>query len=158
MAKEIEYKFLIDKKLWSKVLYQKRFKIIQAYLHKDSEKVIRVRMQDKKGFLTIKGKSQGIVRDEFEYQIPYKDAKELIRKFADKIIEKTRYIVNFKGKKWEVDVFDGLNKGLIMAEIELKSADESFVKPEWILEDVTLDSRYHNSNLVSHPYTKWEKI
>lgn len=156
MTKEIEYKFLVDKRLWKKVTFKKRFKIIQAYIHKDSDKVIRVRIQDKKGFLTIKGKPQGIIRDEYEYKIPYKDAKELILKFSNKTIEKYRYIVYFEKKKWEIDVFQGLNKGLIIAEIEVKSADESFTKPDWILEDVSLDSRYHNSNLVSNPYTKWE--
>lgn len=156
MAKEIERKFLVDKKRWRHVKWQKSYKILQAYIHKDSEKIIRVRIQDKKGFLTIKGKSQGITRDEFEYKIPYQDAMELVQNFTIQIIEKTRYIAIFEEKKWEVDVFEGLNKGLIVAEIELQSADEAFIKPEWAMDEVSYDSRYHNSNLVSYPYTKWE--
>ncbi len=156
MAKEIERKFLVDKNIWKNIPFKKKLNIVQAYIHKDEDKVIRIRIQDKEAFITIKGKANGIVRDEFEYTIPVKDAKQLIAKFSNQTIEKHRYIVMFKRKKWEIDVFGGLNKGLIIAEIELQSVDEEFEIPTWATEDVSADWRYHNSNLATNPYTKWE--
>lgn len=151
MSVEIERKFLVDKNLWNSSQATKAYGIIQAYVHKDKDKVIRLRVRDDEAFLTIKGKTQGISRLEFEYSIPVSDAERMISELAPKCIEKTRYIIEFAGKIWEVDEFEGNNKGLILAEIELKSEDEVFEKPEWCLEEVSMDFRYHNSNLIDFP-------
>ena len=101
------------------------------------------------------GETKGISRSEFEYPIPLKDAQDLLKQFAGNTIEKTRYNIKYKGKTWEVDIFSGENKGLILAEIELKSEDEKFDIPEWITEEVTGDERYYNSYLSIKPYKNW---
>lgn len=151
MAFEIERKFLVNHDLWNSSLAIKSYHIIQGYIQKDKEKVIRIRIRNEEAFLTIKSKAEGIKRFEFEYLIPVSDAKLMLSKFAHKFIEKTRYIVEFGGKIWEVDEFEGDNKGLILAEIELETEDEIFENPEWILKEVSLDYRYHNSNLIENP-------
>ncbi|MCU0327041.1 MAG: adenylate cyclase, partial [Spirosomaceae bacterium] len=100
--------------------------------------------------------SVGAVRAEFEYEIPQSDAKQLLDNFAESELSKTRYKINFDAKTWEVDEFYGDNEGLIVAEIELDSEDESFEKPIWITDDVTDDKRYFNSNLTKNPYKNWK--
>jgi adenylate cyclase len=107
------------------------------------------------GFITIKGKSTGASRLEFEYEIPIDDAIELINKFCSNLIEKTRHIVIHDNNTWEVDEFKGLNAGLIVAEIELTSEDEIYSIPDWIDKNVTEDLRYANSNLTIKPFTTW---
>lgn len=151
MSFEIERKFLVKKDLWNKSLAKQSYHIIQGYIQKDRKKVIRIRIRDEEAFLTIKSKTEGIRRFEFEYQIPISDAKLMLSKFTKKCIEKTRYMVDFAGKIWEVDEFEGNNKGLILAEIELEAEDETFEKPDWCLEEVSMDFRYHNSNLIDFP-------
>lgn len=151
MSFEIERKFLVKTDLWNNSLAKHSYRIIQGYIQKDKEKVIRIRIRDEEAFLTIKSKAEGIKRFEFEYQIPVSDAKLMLSKFTKKCIEKTRYIVEFQGKTWEVDEFEGNNKGLLLAEIELEAEDETFEKPEWADEEVSLDLRYHNSNLIDFP-------
>lgn len=155
MAVEIEHKYLVDKTLWNPALAKKSYVIRQAYMHSEPFKTIRVRTKGPKGFITIKGKNSGATRAEFEYEIPLDDAIELIHAFCSNVIEKTRYEVEFAGKCWEVDVFEGDNAGLILAEIELKSETETFELPTWVNENVTADMRYANSNLAKHPYKEW---
>jgi CYTH domain-containing protein len=155
MATEIEHKFLVFKNIWEKVIPYKSVEIKQAYLLTDPEKTIRVRTKGNSGFITIKGKSNGASRLEFEYEIPIEDANELINKFCSNLIEKTRHIVIHDDNTWEVDEFKGLNEGLIVAEIELKSEDEKYSIPNWIDKNVTEDLRYANSNLTLKPFSTW---
>jgi CYTH domain-containing protein len=154
MPVEIERKFLVKNKdykdLAKGILYK------QGYLSIDKQRTIRVRIIDKKAYLTIKGKSNGIENIEYEYEIDFNEGKEILEKLCLKpLIEKYRYKITFKNKIWEVDEFKGLNDGLIIAEIELSNSDEYFEKPEWLGKEVSLDFRYKNSNLMKNPYTKW---
>ena len=146
---EIERKFLVDKTLWKKLLKPSPSRIVQAYLVNSAEKTIRIRIKEKKGYLTIKGPTHGISRAEFEYEIPIKDAEELISTFAEKVIEKFRYEISFKNHLWEVDVFTGKLDGLYLAEIELSSEEEHFELPDWVGEEVSTDPNYYNSNLIN---------
>lgn len=145
---EIERKFLVNKEKWELVNKSAPKRIVQAYLVRTPEKTIRVRIKDEKGFLTIKGPTVGISRSEFEYEIPLNEANELIEQFADKIIEKYRFEITIGNHLWEVDEFHGKLEGLMIAEIELTSEEETFEKPDWVTEDVSLDQQYFNSNLV----------
>lgn len=155
MAFEIEYKYLVKRDLWDRVSPTKSARIKQGYLSSEPGKSIRVRVLDEKGFITIKGATVGARRLEYEYEIPVQDAEELLSEFCTKLVSKTRHYVEHRSHIWEVDVFDGLNSGLVIAEIELQSEDETYSKPEWIGEDVTHDFRYSNSNLSLNPYSTW---
>ena len=155
MATEIEHKYLVIKDIWKKIIPNKSVEIRQAYLLTDPEKTIRVRTKGNSGFITIKGKSNGSSRLEFEYEIPIEDANELINKFCSNLIEKTRHIVIHDNNTWEVDEFKGLNAGLIVAEIELASEDEKYSIPNWIDKNVTENIRYANSNLSINPFMTW---
>jgi CYTH domain-containing protein len=114
-----------------------------------------VRTKGQVGYITIKGKTIGASRPEFEYEIPLADANQLIAKFCSNVIEKTRHYVFSKNNTWEVDVFDGLNQGLIVAEIELNSEEELYQKPDWVTKNVTDDTKYANSNLCIKPFSTW---
>src|SRR5688572_21499619 len=117
MATEIEHKYLIVPDLWKDVVPMKSVEIKQGYLLTDPDKTIRVRTRGEQGYITIKGKTSGASRLEFEYEIPLEDANELIGKFCSNVIEKVRYIVLHENKTWEVDEFKGLNAGLTIAEV-----------------------------------------
>lgn len=148
---EIERKFLVKGDFKPFASSQKQLK--QGYLSKVPERTVRVRIQDDEGFLTIKGKSNasGMSRFEWEKAIPLDEAESLLLLCEPSIIEKTRYLVPEKGGLcFEVDVFGGNHAGLILAEIELSSEDESFDKPQWLGEEVTGDLRYYNSYLSSN--------
>ena len=153
MPKEIERKFLVDK-TWKPSGDGEN--ISQGYLSNKKEAVVRVRIKGKKGYLTVKGENKGITRAEFEYEIPVGDAEEML-KLCEKKLEKVRYKEKVGAHTFEIDVFGGDNEGLTVAEVELKSEDEAFAKPEWILEEVSGDTKYYNSNLVSNPYKLWKK-
>lgn len=155
MAIEIEHKYLVDQAEWDKSGAAEFVEIRQGYLQSDPDKTIRVRTKADKGYFTIKGKTMGASRLEFEYEIPLADANELLDKFCSQLIEKKRYHFVHNGKTWEVDVFEGLNQGLIVAEIELDSEQESYTLPNWIGDNVTNDVRYANSNLAIMPFSKW---
>lgn len=154
MAKEIERKFMVDMDKWDR--RGKQIKMEQAYLMIDGHKVVRVRIANDKAFLTIKGNLSGITRDEFEYEIPVNDARQMMSLRMGAIVQKTRYVSEFNQKTWEVDVFEGENFGLIVAEIELESEDEKFEKPLWALDEVSSDERFYNFNLSRNPYSKWQ--
>jgi adenylate cyclase len=158
MAIEIERKFLVDHAQWNALVKPIPNYLIQGYLHSEPGKTIRVRATNDKGFITIKGKSStdGLSRSEFEYEIPKQEAIELLSKFTDKTIEKNRYEIEFEGNVWEVDVFEGTNAGLIVAEIELASTEQSFIKPDWVRAEVTSDFRYFNSALIEKPFENWQ--
>ena len=147
MALEIERKFLVDaEKLPAQILTDGE-KIFQGYLCVEPARTVRVRTKGQRGFLTIKSANVGIVRKEFEYQIPIEDALELL-KLCPKVLEKIRYKVEHAGKIWEVDVFAGRYEGLILAEVELTAADEVVELPAWLDKEVSDDPRYFNSNLA----------
>lgn len=155
MGLEIERKFTVDKALWQAQVKPKGLYLKQTYLSTDPEKTIRVRILGDKGFFTVKGKMEGLTRSEYEYEIPKQDASEMIDRFGDTCIEKTRYLIEHEGHTWEVDEFHGANNGLIIAELELESESTTFSKPIWIDEEVSTDARYFNSNLQENPYTLW---
>ncbi len=152
--KEIERKYLVHLDLFKPE--NEGTEIRQGYLNTVKERTVRVRIKGDKAFLTIKGKVEGITRPEFEYLIPLEDAQELLNLCEPYLIEKIRYHIQYEGLLWEVDVFKGINEGLVVAEIELESEDQTFEKPDWVGEEVTQDFRYYNSNLTRHPYTLWK--
>lgn len=157
MGLEIERKFLIDPIKWKALAKPEPSYLIQGYLHSEPGKTIRVRATTETGFITIKGKSSadGLSRSEFEYVIPKAEAIELLAAFTEKRIEKNRYEITFGGNVWEVDVFEGANAGLIVAEIELEHAEQPFEKPDWVSIEVTSDFRYFNSALIDNPFKNW---
>jgi adenylate cyclase len=155
MAQEIERKFRVLSHAFKKGAEKKYYR--QGYLSTGKEAVLRVRIADKEAFISIKGANKGIVRTEFEYEIPVQDAAAILEEFCkNSIIEKIRYIVDYLGYIWEVDVFLGGNEGLVIAEIELTHEKEKFPVPEWLGEEVTGDPKYYNSNLIHHPYSQWQ--
>lgn len=156
MGKEIERKFLIDKEKWNNLDKPEGEFYRQGYLVTDPNKTIRVRQTKFKGYLTIKGITTGATRLEYEYEIPFNEAQELLDEFAISELSKKRYKIQFDGKTWEVDEFFGDNLGLIVAEIELNSEDEVFNKPTWIVEEVTGNEKYYNSCLTLLPYKNWK--
>ncbi len=155
MGVEIERKFLVNEN-WKKDFQDLKGKIIkQGYLNQDPERTVRVRIKGDQGFLTIKGKNDNISRVEFEYEIPLSDANSLLNLCEHSIIEKVRYEIKIENHIWEVDVFEGDNNGLIVAEIELNQENESFKVPNWVGLEVSLEDRYYNSNLSILPFKKW---
>jgi adenylate cyclase len=155
MSLEIERKFLVRNIDFLKSL--KGTPYAQAYLNTKNERTVRVRIAGKKGLLTIKGKARGMTRQEYEYEIPLKDAKEMMLSLCKKSpVRKIRYKVKFKGFVWDVDVYKGDNEGLVTAEIELDHENQEFERPEWLGQEVTYDKRYRNSRLFTHPYKNWE--
>ena len=153
MADEIERKFLVTGDAWRQ---GHSTKYVQGYLSREPGRTVRVRRAGEKAFVTVKGKATGVSRKEFEYAIPVEDADAMFKLCVGPLIEKTRTVVEFEGKKWEVDEFHGDNEGLVVAEIELKSEDEEFVRPRWIGREVSDDRRYFNSSLTQHPYKEWK--
>jgi len=153
---EIERKFLVKNDSWRHLA--KGTKFIQGYISTNIESTIRVRIIEEKAYLTIKGKSIGAKRLEFEYTIPVEDANEMLNNLCLKpIIDKTRYKINHKRFIWEVDEFHGENKGLILAEVELQQEDQEIEIPDWIGIEVTGYPKYYNANLVRNPYSNWGK-
>ena len=155
MAVEIERKFLLKNNSWRDRVVRSHV-LKQGYLASSPLPTVRVRTSDDKAFLTIKGQTEGISRVEFEYEIPSNEAIELLKLSAQPPIEKIRYIVEANGQTWEIDVFEGSNAGLVLAEVELDSEDEKIELPDWIDIEVTSDSRYYNSALSETPYSTWE--
>jgi adenylate cyclase len=154
MAKEIERKFLIDINRWDGS--GTPIEMVQAYLVIQPDKIVRVRIANDKAYLTIKGNLQGITRDEFEYEIPVGDAREMLKMCLYTPVEKTRYVSTIEGKTWEIDIFHGKNEGLFVAEIELDSEEEEVALPDWILTEVSTDERYYNFMLSINPYSTWQ--
>ena len=154
MGTEIERKFLIRDNSFRSLAQGTRYR--QGYLNSAKERVVRVRTIDDKGFLTIKGITTGATRVEYEYEIPAKEAEAMLDELCEQpLIEKNRYKIGYKGFIWEVDEFFGENQGLILAEVELESEDQTYEKPEWIADEVTGDPKYFNSNLIQNPYKNW---
>ncbi len=127
----------------------------QGYLSCDPRRTVRIRIAGIQGFLTIKGETCGATRSEYEYEIPAEEARELLALCDTPLVEKTRYVEMFCGKRWEVDIFHGANEGLRVAEIELAAEAEEFALPEWVGDEVTGERRYYNAALIAHPYSAW---
>ena len=146
MAVEIERKFLVnshDDRNMASACHT----IVQGYLSKEPERTVRIRIKDDKGFITVKGKTIGCKRLEFEYEIPLDDAKDMLKLCLSPILEKKRYIVNYCGFKWEIDEFEGYLAPLVMAEVELPDESLPLQLPAFIGEEVTGNPKYYNSNL-----------
>jgi CYTH domain-containing protein len=155
MAKEIERKFLVHPRKWSDL--GAGLAIRQGYLAASAHCSVRVRTYGDRGYLTIKGATSGITRDEYEYEIPLSDAIEILDNLCNHPpIEKTRYRIVSKGHAWEVDEFGAANRGLTVAEVELKDAAEPVELPDWIDREVSGDPRYFNSNLSIKPFLSWK--
>ncbi len=154
MAKEIERKFLVTSQEYRK--NAKKVRIIQGYL--STSPAVRVRIAGTKAWITVKGKTKGISRPEFEYAVPFKDAKKMLLFCDGLLIVKDRWYYKHKGRLWEIDEFHGANKGLVVAEIELPSEKSVFSKPDWVGRDVSSDHRYANASLVHNPYLNWQKM
>jgi adenylate cyclase len=155
MALEIERKFLVKNDSWrSGVVSESRLQ--QGYLANQKNVSVRIRTGNGKAHLNIKSTILGIRRLEYEYEIPMADASEMLREIAlQPFIDKTRYIIRHGGHDWELDVFAGENQGLIVAELELDSEDESFELPDWAGEEVSDQVKYYNVNLIKHPFSQW---
>jgi adenylate cyclase len=153
MKREIERKFLVRGSRWREGARGENCR--QGYLSTDIDRTVRVRVMGERGTLTIKGRSAGSVRAEYEYPIPVEDAAYLLENLCLRpLVEKIRFAVDFAGKMWVVDVFSGENEGLILAEVELQDPDETIELPEWAGEEVTGDPRFENVSLVARPYSK----
>ena len=155
MPQEIERKFLVRGDF--KAYACQSFRIVQGYLSSVPERTVRIRVKGEQGYLTVKGKSDvhGVTRYEWEKEIPLNEAEELMKLCEPGVIDKTRYLVRSGRHIFEVDEFYGENEGLVVAEVELASEDEAFVKPDFIGEEVTGDIRYYNSQLMKKPYKMW---
>ena len=153
---EIERKFLVLSNDFIKDAFSEK-RIVQAYLSSNPERAVRIRIKEDKAFLTIKGKGNlsGTTRLEWETEIPVEDAEKLLLICEDGFIDKIRYEIKIGNHVFEVDVFAGENEGLIMAEIELESENETFEKPFWLGQEVTNDERFYNAYLSKKPFKNW---
>ncbi len=149
---EIERKFLVAPD-WQPQGAGTRLE--QGYLASVERCVVRVRRAGDEAMLTIKSSTTGIVRQEFEYALPVDDVAPLLELCANPPIRKVRYTEEVAGRTWEIDVFEGANAGLVLAEVELEAADAPLTMPDWAREEVSDDPRYFNSNLAERPYTTW---
>lgn len=146
--KEIEHKFLVAADLWVEQDKGEPELIVQGFISNTEACVVRVRIKGAKGYLTLKGKTTGITRSEFEYEIPLNDAEAILEQFTTKQITKHRYSVKVGNHLWEVDEFHGKLEGLILAELEVESEEEQFELPEWVTEDVSTNPAYYNAVLI----------
>ena len=154
MGHEIERKFLVCSDAWRERAKGTLFR--QGFLSTEPERTVRVRVAGSRGVLTIKGITVGARRAEYEYEIPLEEAEEMLGALCVRpLIEKVRYTLSVGAHTWEIDVFEGENAGLIVAEIELAHEDEPFERPAWLGDEVTHDARYFNASLVKAPYETW---
>jgi len=156
LSLEIERKFLVNSEAFIKEVSSKS-RIVQGFLTKDPNRVVRVRIKGDEGFITIKGISNenGTTRFEWEKRISINEAESLLKLCLPGIIDKNRYEIVVGKHVYEVDIFKGDNEGLVIAEVELENENESFEKPSWLGKEVTGDSKYYNSQLSEHPYKNW---
>jgi adenylate cyclase len=153
---EIERKYLVTSLAFKKECHAKN-EIAQGYLNSNPERTVRIRIKGTVGYITIKGvgNESGTSRFEWEKEIPVNEAKQLLQLCEKGVIEKTRYEVKSGKHIIEVDVFYGENEGLIIAEIELENENEQIIKPDWLGEEVTNNSKYYNSYLSQNHYKNW---
>jgi adenylate cyclase len=154
MAKEIERKFLVDPARLGALVDGTRIR--QGFINTSNRAVVRVRLAGQGAWLTLKGRSEGAVRTEFEYEIPIQDAQQIIEEMCDdRVVTKTRFRRDYADHLWEIDVFEGANAGLIVAEVELAGELDNLQLPDWVTGEVTGDQRYYNVNLQARPYSEW---
>jgi len=154
MGREVERKYLVEGDVWRGM--GKGIHYRQGYLNSARERTVRIRSTGDKADITIKGLTVGATRPEYEYQIPLADGDAMIDTLVERpLIEKRRYEIPYGDVLVQVDEFLGENAGLVVAEVELKSEDQVFEKPNWLGEEVTGDPRYYNANLIRHPFSKW---
>jgi adenylate cyclase len=152
---EIERKFLVRDESWRDAA-DGGTRYRQGYLVGSKAASVRVRIEGAEGRLNIKSATLGVRRDEYEYPVPLADAERMLDTLCEKpLIEKTRYHVNHAGRLWEVDVFDGDNAGLVVAEVELPDEQAPLTLPPWAGQEVSDDPRYYNVCLVKHPFKQW---
>jgi len=154
---EIERKFLVKNENFKTESFKRVF-IKQGFLNSDKNRVVRVRILDNKGFLTIKGitEKEGTTRFEWEKEIKLNEAEALFKLCEPGIVEKYRYLIKNGNLTFEVDEFLGDNKGLLVAEIELIDKNQKFNKPQWLGKEVTNIAKYYNANLIHHPFKNWK--
>lgn len=154
MGIEIERKYLVINEDWKdEVVASKRIR--QGYLSNHGTTSVRVRISNDSANINIKSGGLTVKRLEYEYEIPLRDARELLDTLAGGLVEKTRYKVRCGEHVWDLDIFEGDNAGLKMAEVELGSEDESFEMPNWAGKEVSDDPRYYNVKLIDNPYKNW---
>lgn len=151
MSAEIERKFLVVGDSWRDG--SPGVRMAQGYLSLDVERTVRVRRAGNDAWITVKGRTVGITRAEFEYPIPPDDARDLLNLCLPSTIDKTRHRVSFHGHLWEIDVFHGANEGLVLAEVELADTADRPELPPWVGEEVSSDVRYFNANLATRPFS-----
>ncbi len=163
MGIEIERKFLAGNGGWRDAV-GKSVHMAQGYINdlamveSGAQKAsVRVRIEGDKAFLNLKSRQLGTTRQEFDYEIPANDARELLKLCVGGLVEKTRHYLEHAGHLWEIDEFAGENAGLVVAEIELDSADEAFALPAWAGKQVTESLRYYNLALAARPYSQWSE-
>lgn len=150
---EIERKFRVRGTPWRRL--GAGVALSQGYLGSNARAVVRVRVAGEKAWLTVKGPTIGISREEFEYAIPHAEGVALLELCGDQRVEKTRYVWEEADARFEIDVFEGRNSGLVVAEIELDYPEQSFARPDWLAEEVSHQARYRNSELSIRPYSGW---
>lgn len=156
MASEIERKFLVRDEGWQRGAGP-GVTIRQGYIVASEAVSVRVRISGDQAWLNIKGATLGVSRMEFEYPVPVADAEQILEALCNRpLIEKTRHLIDYAGHRWEIDVFEGDNHGLVVAEIELDSENERFEKPPWAGEEVSMDPRYYNASLAIRPFRMWK--
>ena len=155
---EIERKFLVTSEAYKQQAF-KNSRIVQGFLSTNKKRTVRIRLKGDQGFLTIKGQTSkdGLSRFEWEKEISRKEAESLLRLCKKGVINKVRYEVKVDNHTFEVDEFFDDNEGLVIAEVELESKNESFSKPDWLGKEVTGELKYYNSKLSKHPFKKWKK-
>ncbi|TXK72597.1 CYTH domain-containing protein [Mesonia sp. HuA40] len=153
---EIERKFLVKNSRYKALAFERKY-TIQAYLNTHPERSVRIRIQEQKAWITVKGKSdeKGLSRFEWEQSIAVADAEKLLKICEPGKIEKYRYYVKFEGQVFEVDEFLGENSGLVVAEAELENINQPLALPDWIGEEVTGNKAYYNASLMKLPFINW---
>lgn len=157
MGIEIERKFLVKDDTWRHETIVSTEAYCQAYLSQYPHPTVRIRTEGSKAFITIKGKTEGLSRPEFEYEIPFEDAHEIQQLSLSPLVTKIRHKFLYEGYLWEVDEFYGENSGLIIAEVEIDHPQAALKLPPWIGKEISDDFRYSNSNLAVHPFKTWEE-
>ncbi len=154
MGTEIERKYLVSSEAWRPGYESRRLR--QGYLAVGPPASVRVRVSGSKAYLNIKQSTLDISRDEFEYPLPVEDAEFMLANLCQgRLVEKMRHLVRFGGLVWEVDIFEGANAGLVVAEVELERADQPVELPPWVGREVSGEARYLNSSLAQRPYSEW---
>lgn len=163
MGIEIERKFRVEGDGW-RAAAERVQPMAQGYLNdlasvdSGAQKAsVRVRIEGDRAYLNLKSREAGHTRQEFDYPVPVDDARQLLALCVGGLVDKRRHYVRHQGHLWEVDEFLGENAGLVVAEIELDSADEAFARPDWLGSEVTDLTRYYNLALAQRPYSRWTR-